>query len=372
MADRRAPEPSTGGSSGSGLRKRSGTAALRQLYPGYFALVMATTTMSFAFRSAGWPRPSAVFLILAVVCFAVLAVAFAVRSIVFLREVLADLSAPDRACGFFTLAGACGVLGARIAAEGMPVAAVLLGVIGCVVWVGLSYGLLLRMVLGPRTEPVLAGVSGNWFIWVVGGQSSALAATAAATAFPEQARIAGPAAVLMWSVGVVLYLIIAVLVLIRLLLFEVRPHNLAPPYWTAMGAAAITVLVAAQILSMPGEAAVVALRPVAAGVAVVLWAFGTWLIPLLALFAIGKRVLGRAKLRYRPQLWSVVFPLGMYAMAGMELGRAAGIPVIESIGRAWVWVGLAAWMFVFAALLVAMARAYLGRTRSSPLVPGRP
>jgi tellurite resistance protein TehA-like permease len=65
----------------------------------------------------------------------------------------------------------------------------------------------------------------------------------------------------------------------------------------------------------------------------------------------------RVPLRYEATLWSIVFPLGMYAVAGIYLGRADRLPVVEAIGRAELWVALAAW----AAAFVAMA-AHLGRT----------
>ncbi|MDA8370334.1 MAG: tellurite resistance/C4-dicarboxylate transporter family protein [Nocardiopsaceae bacterium] len=370
MADRKRPASGTGALPGKNLRDR--VEAVRWVYPGYFALVMATGIVSSALQEAGWPGLSGLLLVVAVVSFAVLAAVFTVRVAAFAREVLADLSAPGRAYGFFTFVAACGVVGTRIAADGTPMAAVVLGVIGFVAWAGLSYGVPVRLILGPRTDPVLAGVNGSWFIWVVGSQSLAVVAATVGSAFPGRAGAAGLAAVLMWSVGVVLYLIVATLVLARLLLLEVRPQDLTPPYWIAMGATAITVLAAARILRMPQGAATSAVEPVVTGLAVVFWAFGTWLIPLLAVFTIWQYVLRRVHLEYLPQLWSIVFPLGMYAAAGMALGRVAGLPIIEGIGRAWVWVAFAAWGLVFAAMLAALLRPFLGRMGRSAAVAGRP
>jgi tellurite resistance protein TehA-like permease len=134
----------------------------------------------------------------------------------------------------------------------------------------------------------------------------------------------------------VLYLIVATLVLIRLLLLEVRPVDLTPPYWVAMGATAIAVLAAVRVVGMPGAPTIGATRAVLIGLAVMLWAIGTWLIPMLVAFGVWRHVLRRARLEYLPQRWSLVFPLGMYAVASMELGRAAGLPIIEQIGRVWV------------------------------------
>ena len=79
----------------------------------------------------------------------------------------------------------------------------------------------MRLILGPCPRPVLVGVNGIWFIWVVGTQSLAVAATILGVAWPDHLRLAALAAVLAWSVGMVLYLIVASLVLVRLLLLVV-------------------------------------------------------------------------------------------------------------------------------------------------------
>ncbi len=333
--------------------------AVRDLYPGYFALVMATGIVSTALRDVRQPTASAVLLGIAVVCFVVLCGALGWRVIRYGRRVVEDLTAADRAFAFFTIVAASNVLGARLAADGHRVAAIAFAGLGLVIWLGLTYIIPVRLVLGPRPQPVLAGVNGTWFIWVVGTQSIAVMAAVLDQPADGHARVTALAAVLMWSVGVVLYLMVATLVLTRLLLLEVRPQDLTPPYWVTMGATAITVLAAAQILAMPPAPAVTATRSVVAGLGVVLWAFGTWLIPLLVAFGIWRHVLNRVQLEYLPQLWSIVFPLGMYAVASMELGMAAELPIVESIGRAWTWVAVAAWSAVFLGMCHSLARSAL-------------
>ena len=329
---------------------------LQWMYPAYFALVMATGIVSMALHDIGWAALSEALLVIAVLSLVVLTVELVVRIAVFPREVAADLSAPERAYSFFTLVAAYCVVGDRIAVAGSPTAAEALGGIGFVVWAALSYGIPARLVLGPRAGPVLAGVNGNWFIWVVGTQSLVVTLAVAGTAFPGQAGPDGLVAMLLWSTGVVLYLIISTLVLTRLLLMDVRPRDLTPSYWVMMGATAITVVAAARILGMPPAAAIGDTRPIIVGLAVVLWAFGTWLMPLLVVFGICRHALRHARLEYRPELWSIVFPLGMYAVASMELGRTARLPIVGTIGRAWVWVGFLAWALTFAAMVVALIR----------------
>jgi tellurite resistance protein TehA-like permease len=42
-------------------------------------------------------------------------------------------------------------------------------------------------------------------------------------------------------------------------------------------------------------------------------------------------------------LWSIVFPLGMYAVAGIYLGRADQLPIVHRIGSLELWFAFAAW-----------------------------
>ena len=56
-------------------------------------------------------------------------------------------------------------------------------------------------------------------------------------------------------------------------------------------------------------------------------------------------------LSYEPGLWSVVFPLGIYAVAGIYLGRAGHLPLVAVIGRAELWLAVAAFLATLAGML---------------------
>jgi hypothetical protein len=68
----------------------------------------------------------------------------------------------------------------------------------------------------------------------------------------------------------------------RALAYPVRLAEFTPPYWVFIGATAISVLAGAQILELPPDPLSTSARDVVAGLSVVLWAFGTWLIPAAA------------------------------------------------------------------------------------------
>ena len=119
--------------------------------------------------------------------------------------------------------------------------------------------------LGRAERPLLDKANGTWFIWVVAAQS---VATSAATLQPVLADLRdalGIVAVFSWSVGMCLYAAVGVMVSLRLLLYDLRPTDLSPPYWVAMGASAITVLAGARVVEMADTPMVDAARGLVAG-----------------------------------------------------------------------------------------------------------
>ena len=111
-----------------------------------------------------------------------------------------------------------------------------------------------------------------------------------------------------------------------MMLYELRPVDLNPPYWVAMGACAITRAAGARIVEMADAPMVAVTRGLIAGVAVVFWAFATWLIPALVAAGIWRHWVHRVPLNYEATLWSIIFPLGMYAVAGIYPEGPTGCP----------------------------------------------
>jgi tellurite resistance protein TehA-like permease len=55
-------------------------------------------------------------------------------------------------------------------------------------------------------------------------------------------------------------------------------------------------------------------------------------------------------------LWTVVFPIGMYGVATLSFGKAAGLSFMEPLSRGVIWVAIAAWLLVTVAGLARLAR----------------
>ncbi|HET8570321.1 MAG TPA: tellurite resistance/C4-dicarboxylate transporter family protein [Candidatus Limnocylindria bacterium] len=325
--------------------------AVRTLTPGYFALVMATGIVSVAMHNHGVDALSAVLLWLAAAEYLVLVLLNGWRLIAYRVAVTADLADPRRAFGFFTFVAGTDVLGTRLAIDAHHNTAFALLATGWVGWLLLGYIVPWTAVLSHVRRPVLADANGTWVIWVVASQSIAVLAAALEPSLSVGRRELALLAVFSWAVGIFLYAAVGILVTIRMLLYPLRPDDLTPPYWVAMGATAITVVAGARIVQMADAPMVDATRGLAAGISVVFWTFGSWLIPPLIAAGIWRHVVHRIPLRYEATLWSVVFPLGMYGVGSHYLGQADHLPIVKAIGADESWAALAAWALTFAAML---------------------
>lgn len=327
-------------------------AAVRMMSPGYFALVMATGIISVGMTLIGFQTLSFVLLVIGVGAYLVLLVLTGWRFLAYRSAFLADLHDPYRGFQFFTFVAGTNVLAARLAIEGWYAAATSLLVVSGVTWIVLGYAVPWFAVLGRTARPVLRSANGTWFIWVVASQSVAIVAASLEPVAHDSRALLAVLAILSWSVGIFLYGAAGVFVSLRLMLYEIKPAEMDPPYWVSMGACAITVLAGARIVEMADAPMVDATRGLVGGVSVMFWAFATWLIPVLVAVGVWRHLVHRLPLTYGASLWSISFPVGMYAVAGIYLGQADQLPLVGQIGTVVLWVALAVWLTIF----VAMAR----------------
>jgi tellurite resistance protein TehA-like permease len=301
-------------------------------------------------------RLSVALLWVTVMSYLVLVAVSAVRVIVFPHEFRADLSDSGRAFGLFTFVSATNVLGARLVIDGHIGVAVGLLLVSSLAWLVLGYLIPWTAVLGSSERPVVRRANGTWFIWVVASQSIAVLAAVLEVEMNEPWRQSlALLAVASWSVGVFLYGAAGIFVALRLLLYPLLPEDLIPQYWVAMGSAAITVLAGARIVEMAEAPMVTATRGLIAGTSVVFWAFGTWLIPPMIAAGVWRHVVHGIPLRYEAPWWSVIFPLGMYAVGSHYLGQADHLPIVYHIGSIQSWIALAAWVLTFVFMLYHLA-----------------
>jgi tellurite resistance protein TehA-like permease len=333
--------------------------AARRAGPGCFPVVMATGIVSAALRQAGQPSLSAALLVIAVAVFVILLAASVVCAVAFPASLRADLGRPDRAFTWFALAAACGVLGDRLASGGYRLPAAATAAAALAAWLGVTCVVPARLAVR-RPPPRLADVNGTWYLWAVGTQSLAISAVFLGELGILPAGPAALAAITAWSAGILLYLVITVLVAGRLLLVGVGPQDATNPYWVAMGAASIAVVAATGILRIPDAPA----RAAITGLALALWSIATAAIPPLATATAVRYLRRPIRPRYRSDMWTVVFPLGMYAMAGLQLGPAARLPLAGHVGAVAVPCATAAWVLTFIGLVTSpLDRRHPGKGR---------
>ncbi|TFV64002.1 tellurite resistance protein permease [Geodermatophilus sp. DF01-2] len=316
---------------------------------------------------------SVLLLVVCAVSFVVLLVLTAWRLLAYRDAVVDDFTDPRRGFGFFTVIAGTNVLGVRLAMDGHHEVTAGLLVVAGVTWLVLGYVVPWTAVLSSEQRPVVATANGTWFIWVVASQSVAVSAASIEPVFAAVRDELAVVAVFSWSVGVFLYAAAGIFVSARLMLYDLRPVDLTPPYWVAMGASAITVLAGARIVEMADAPMVDATRGLIAGASVSFWAFATWLIPALVAAGWWRHRTHGVPLVYEATLWSVVFPLGMYAVAGLYLDQANDLPVVGAVGATWLWVAFAAWALTLAAMIVHVVRTVVlpaGRGTTSAIPSG--
>jgi tellurite resistance protein TehA-like permease len=353
---------------------------VRALYPGYFACVMATGIVSVALLLARVAPLSVALWDLAGALLVYLAAAYLVRAVRYPRELRRDAFDPATVFGFFTFIAAVDVTATRFALGGWTLVPAVLTAVAGVAWFGLIYWTF-AMLLFTNAQPIERALNGSWLIAIVATESLAitwvlLIPTLAAEGAPLQLL-----AYSFWTLGVLLYIIFIALIMYRFFFTRLQHGDLTPPYWINMGAMAITTVAGMRMLGVARPTALlVALRPFTAGLTVMMWAWGTWWIPLLLVIGFWKYVVNREPIRYQPTLWSVVFPLGMYATALQLLTTFPGLAFLGAVGMGSAWVAFGAWALVMAGWLWSAWRAVrnarggptpLAEPRAAPPSPAR-
>ena len=278
-----------------------------------------------------------------------------------------DLANPRLVFSFFTFVAASDVLGVQIALRGFVTIPTLLWLSALATFAVLSYfssGLLIFRNAAGGADLVARG---GGLLAIVGTQSLVLLGVpVAASTVAEHGNAIFVLLHALWGVGLVLYGIFVTHLAYRISYMRVEPRDLTPLLWVVMGAAAISANAGSTLVQNgPGLDFLHAMRPFVDGASFTLWAWGTWWIPLLLMFGIWKHGVRRIPLSYTPMLWSIVFPLGMYAVATYHLSVADDYPPFQAISHLMAWVALGAWIATTAALIVASARSLRKFARSN-------
>lgn len=305
---------------------------------------MATGIISIAAALLGVARIAAILLAVNALAFVLLWVLTLLRGIYCGSTLTADLGDHRRGPGALTVVAGTNVLGEQVALlTSHQDIAVILWVLGLALWIGLVYYLFAAFVTREAKPSLSAALDGSWLLIVVAPESSAILGAQISRGFssPEPVIFINLSLCLL---GGVFYFAIITLILYRWLFAAMAPSAFTPSYWINMGAAAITALAGTRL-----SAAVVSYPSLAStggyllGMTLLFWSVASWWIPLLAALMVWRHVIGRLRLVYQFDYWSLVFPLGMYAAATLSLAREIDAEFLAVVARFFFLAAAGAW-----------------------------
>lgn len=330
--------------------------AIANLFPGYFAVVMATGIVSIAAHLLEFRFISLPLLFLNLAAYAFLVLLLSIRIIRYFPRVVADMGDHVRGPGFFTVvAGTC-VLGSQllIVSEAYDAAAAL-WFAGIGLWILVMYSFFTLITIREIKPELVVGLNGGWLLAAVATQSVSVLGTLLADHFAAYRAPLLFFTLCMFFIGCVLYLFLITLIFYRFTFLDLTTASLTPPYWINMGAVAITTLAGARLILAAGEWNVLRdILPFLKGFTLFFWASGSWWIPLLVILGIWRHIYKRFPLRYDPQYWGMVFPLGMYTACTFQLSKAMDFEELMIIPKVVFYFAVAGWLAVSAGFIYSM------------------
>ncbi|MBL8776319.1 MAG: tellurite resistance/C4-dicarboxylate transporter family protein [Acidimicrobiales bacterium] len=348
------------------------------LFPGYFALVMATGIVTIGAEQQELSRLADGLYVVAGVAYVILVVLTVARLVRFPRRLIDDLTSHAKGFAFLTIVAGTNVLGSASGiTQGWWDLAWVLWWISMCLWAVLVYATLIAVVLRSPKPGLGAGINGTWFLLTVSTESVAVLGALLLPFHPsETLAFLCLAAFLL---GIVLYLIVMTMVFLRWTFHELEPTEAAPPAWIAAGAVAITVLAGSNLLGVAGtlgealspdvEAVVGRIdrvAPVIEGMVVLAWATATFWFPLMIAIGVWRHLIRRVPLRYDPAYWALVFPLGMYSVATFKMLAVLGPSTLDWLPKVALIVAAAAWTAAFVGLVHRGALGVARRRHPSP------
>ncbi len=338
---------------------------VRGFNPGWYGAVMGTAIVGVgAYLNPGSDREvltaahdvGLAFVILAWAEAAALLVPYLMRLLRHRDAALADLSNPVLGPLYGTFPGALLVLATATATVGpslisthaIVVTVAVLASFGAAITLalGVAFTYFLFIDDGPRPD----AANGGWFIPPVANIVIPL------PLLVLLGHVDAPSARLLLllgyaslGIGLVLFILVAVVLFSRLI-FHPLPHaQLAPSLWIGLGPIGVGTLAILRLsdASKPffgAEAA--AIKSLSTVTATVLWGFGLWWLATAAALLV--RYLRQGPLPYGIGLWAFTFPLGAYTVGTFQLGKSwESDPVMW--GAAGLLVLLAVFWFTVAA-----------------------
>src|SRR5699024_3428373 len=333
----------------------------RHLFPGYFAMVMATGALSLSFWYLGLEIAAELLIYLNIFIYIVLLSLNIIRLLLNTDKFLQDISDHGKGPGFFTLIAGTEVLGSQLMViKGLIVWGFLFWSIAFLLWIILMYTFF-TLIIVKKVKPLIdESVNGGWLLVVVSTQSIAVLGTLIAPGMGAFSEIILFISLSQFLLGCMLFVNILAFIFYRLMFVNIEETSLKPPYWINMGALAITTLAGSVLLIHGTGAGIIAdLEIFIKGFTLFFWVLGSWWIPLLITLGIWRHIVRRYPLSYTPEMWAMAFPIAMYTVGTIHLSIVLEMEFLMIIPYITIFGAAGVWLFVFAGMAVHLGRRHV-------------
>ena len=344
-----------------GKAAREGIAGL---FPGYFAMVMATGVVAIQLNKLGYGVPARTLVAIGIVAYLVISALTILRSCQYAPRLVADFRSFVKAPAFFTASAGTTVLGkCLLLVLALPAAAEGLWIFAWFIWAFLMYAFGLNLFTSRPKLPLERSVNGAWLIIPVATQSLSIL-TSLLSPYLANHGLVMLVSLSLFMLGDALYLVVIGAVVYRLAFFDLEPEDLKPAYWVCMGASAISTLAGVELCKRVGIWQL-PFQPLPSlqGFTMFFWVVASAWIPLLLLLGIWRHGIRRVPLAYDPQYWSMVFPLGMYALCTGGVADIFGLEPLRVVSKTFLALAVLAWAIVFLGLAKTLGRAFVAALR---------
>ncbi|VAW37109.1 C4-dicarboxylate transporter/malic acid transport protein [hydrothermal vent metagenome] len=316
---------------------------LKNLYPGYFAMTMATGIISIALSMHGYQMLANIFFAITLLTWFGMIFLYTWRLIKFPKAVFDNLLNPQTTFMFFTFVAATNISGMLLYQHGFIVLAIICWVLSFIYWAALMYFGFASLCFAHQDKEVKV-VHGGWLILIVGTQSLVILGAQIAGELGQYATYMLVEIHMLWALGMIFYAIFVTLFCYRIFFLNMQSSDYSPLMWVVMGAAAISANAGSNLLlTDPVIQVLVNLRPVVQMLSIMLWTWATWWIPLLVIIGLWQHWYCKVPLRYEPTQWSIIFPLGMYTVATNNLALSAEFTPLLYLSGSMLWVAVISW-----------------------------
>lgn len=334
---------------------------LANLPTAYFALVMATGIVSIASFSLNFIHLAKLLFYFNIAAYLFMCLLYILRLILYPKRFMTDTLDHAKSPGLLTyVAGTC-VLGSQfiIIAGNLMIASILFH-IGSIAWLILIYTVFTVFTVKKDKPPINEAISGVWLLIIVSTQSISILASQLNGFIPYDKYIVSFFALAMFLCGCMFYIIIITLIVYRMSFFEMRAEEFAPAYWINMGAVAISTLAGSILIQNTSNWVFInEILPFLKGFTLFFWAIGTWWIPLIVILGIWRHIFKQLPLKYHPQYWGMIFPMGMYTACTIKLSEALDLPFLMIIPSFFIYIALIAWSVAFFGMFYFIGKDYL-------------